>query len=228
MTATGLAVADLPAVLTPDTVLRRVTPGRLAEILGLSYHRGPDKPVDLAVVGAGPAGLAAALYGASEGLATVLLDTVGPGGQAAASSRIENYLGFPSGISGADLTGRAALQALKFGAQLSSPCEVVALDTSTERLRIILADDTEITTRAVVIATGARYRTLPLERWTDFEGAGIYYAATELEARDCGDNPVTVVGGANSAGQAALYLAGRGNEVTIAVRGTDLRSGMST
>jgi len=100
-------VADLPAVLTPDTVLRRVTPGRLAEILGLSYHRGPDKPVDLAVVGAGPAGLAAALYGASEGLATVLLDTVGPGGQAAASSRIENYLGFPDGVAGDQLTDRA-------------------------------------------------------------------------------------------------------------------------
>jgi len=209
-------------------VLRRVTPGRLAEVLGLSYHRGTDKPVDLAVVGAGPAGLAAALYGASEGLATVVLDAVGPGGQAAASSRIENYLGFPSGISGADLTGRAALQSLKFGAQLSSPCEVVALDTSAEQLRIVLADGTEITTRAVVIATGARYRRLPLERWTDFEGAGIYYAATELEARDCRDNPVTVVGGANSAGQAALYLAGRGNEVTVAVRGTDIRAGMST
>ena len=228
MTAAGLTAADLPTVLTPDTVLRRVTPGRLAEVLGLSYHRGTDKPVDLAVVGAGPAGLAAALYGASEGLATVVLDAVGPGGQAAASSRIENYLGFPSGISGADLTGRAALQSLKFGAQLSSPCEVVALDTSAEQLRIVLADGTEITTRAVVIATGARYRRLPLERWTDFEGAGIYYAATELEARDCRDNPVTVVGGANSAGQAALYLAGRGNEVTVAVRGTDIRAGMST
>jgi thioredoxin reductase (NADPH) len=228
MRAASLTPADLPVVLTPDTVLRRVTPGRLAEVLGLSYTRGTDKPVDLAVVGAGPAGLAAALYGASEGLATVLLDAVGPGGQAAASSRIENYLGFPFGISGADLTSRAALQALKFGADLSSPCEVVALDTSTERLSIVLADGNEITTRAVVIATGAHYRRLPLERWTDFEGAGIYYAATEIEARDCGDSPVTVLGGANSAGQAALYLAGRGNEVTVAVRRADIRAGMST
>jgi thioredoxin reductase (NADPH) len=227
MTAMGLGGADLPAVLTPSQVLRRATPGELAEILGLSYHRGANKPVDLTVVGAGPAGLAAALYGASEGLATVLLDAVGPGGQAAASSRIENYLGFPSGISGADLTGRAALQALKFGAQLSSPCDVVALDTSGERLGVVLADGTEIASRAVVIATGARYRRLPLERWSDFEGAGIYYAATELEARDCGENPVTVVGGANSAGQAALYLAGRGNEVTIAIRGVDIGAGMS-
>jgi thioredoxin reductase (NADPH) len=228
MKAATLSAPDLPAVLTPDMVLRRVTPGELAEVLGLSYQRGTDKPVDLAVVGAGPAGLAAALYGASEGLATVLLDAVGPGGQAAASSRIENYLGFPSGISGADLTSRAALQALKFGADLSSPCEVVALDTSTEQLRIVLADGNEITTRAVIIATGAHYRRIPLEKWTDFEGAGIYYAATEIEARDCGDRPVTVLGGANSAGQAALYLAGRGNEVTVAVRRADIRASMST
>ena len=227
MSAAGLATADLPAVLTPGAVLQRVTPGRLAEILGLSYTRSTDKPVDLTVVGAGPAGLAAALYAASEGLDTVLLDAIGPGGQAAASSRIENYLGFPSGISGGDLTSRAALQALKFGAELSSPCEVVALDTSSERLRIVLADGNQITTRAVVVATGAHYRKLPLERWADFEGAGIYYAATELEARDCRGNPVTVIGGANSAGQAALYLAGRGNEVTLAVRKADIRASMS-
>jgi thioredoxin reductase (NADPH) len=228
MTSADLATTDLPAVLTPDKILRRATPGELAELLGLSYHRSADKPVDLTVIGAGPAGLAAALYGASEGLATLLLDSVGTGGQAAASSRIENYLGFPSGVSGAVLTSRAALQALKFGAQLSSPCEVVNLDASTDALRVVLADGTQITTRAVVIATGARYRSLPLERWSDFEGAGIYYAATELEARDCADHPVTVVGGANSAGQAALYLAGRGNEVTIAVRGADITAGMST
>jgi thioredoxin reductase (NADPH) len=174
MSASGLSTADLPAVLTPDAVLRGVTPGRLAEILGLSYTRATDKPVDLTVVGAGPAGLAAALYGASEGLATVLLDATGPGGQAAASSRIENYLGFPSGISGADLTSRAALQALKFGAELSSPCEVVALDTSAERLRIVLDDGKEISTRAVVIATGAHYRGSPFERQPGLQGLGAW------------------------------------------------------
>lgn len=227
MTTMGLVSADLPAVLTQNRVLRRATAGELAEILGLSYHRGANKPVDLAVIGAGPAGLAAALYGASEGLETVLLDAVGPGGQAADSARIENYLGFPKGISGAELTSAAAVQALKFGAELSSPCNVVALDTSAERLRVVLGDGTEITTHAAVIATGARYRRLPLERWADFEGAGIYYAATELEARDCGDSPVTVVGGANSSGQAALFLAVRGNEVTIAIRGPDIGAGMS-
>jgi thioredoxin reductase (NADPH) len=228
MNAVDLGPSDLPAVLTPDRILRRATPGEFAEHLGLSYKRAADRPVDLTVIGAGPAGLAAALYGASEGLATVLLDAVGTGGQAAASSRIENYLGFPSGLSGADLTGRAAVQALKFGAQLSSPCQAVSLDASGALLRVVLEDGTDISTRAVVIATGARYRALPLDRWADFEGAGIYYAATELEARACDGHPVAVVGGANSAGQAALYLATRGTNVTLVVRGADISAGMSS
>jgi thioredoxin reductase (NADPH) len=228
MTAAALEAADLPAVLASGQALSRATPGELADLLGLSYHRSADKPVDLTVIGAGPAGLAAAVYGASEGLATVLLDSVGTGGQAAASSRIENYLGFPSGLSGGELAARATVQALKFGAQLSSPCRVVQLDTTGAQLRIVLSDGTDITTRAVVIATGAQYRGLPLERWPDFEGAGIYYAATALEVSACAGQPVTVVGGANSAGQAALYLAGRGSEVTLAVRGGDLSAGMSS
>ena len=170
--------------------------------------------MDVTIVGAGPAGLAAAVYGASEGLDTVLLDAIGTGGQAAASSRIENYLGFPFGLSGADLTGRAVLQALKFGTQLASPCQAVRLDTDRNggRLRLHLPEGEFLDSKAVVIATGARYRALPLERWPDFEGAGIYYAATELEARGCVGSPVAVIGGANSAGQAALYMAGR--EVT--------------
>lgn len=228
MRAAGLEAADLPAVLTLGTVLRRATPGELAERLGLSYHRAADAAVDLTVIGAGPAGLAAAMYGASEGLATVVLDAVAAGGQAAASARIENYLGFPSGLSGADLTGRAVVQALKFGAQVSTPCQAVGLDAGDGRLRVLLSDGSDIHTRAVVIATGAAYRALPLERWSDFEGAGIYYAATELEARACEGSQVAVVGGANSAGQAALYLAGRGADVTLVVRGADIRSGMST
>jgi thioredoxin reductase (NADPH) len=167
--AAGVAAADLPVVLTPGRVLRRATPGDLAQHLGLSYRRSGDRAVDLVVVGAGPAGLAAAVYGASEGLETVLLDTVGTGGQAAASSRIENYLGFLSGLSGADLTGRAAVQALKFGAQISSPCEVVALEPGAGRLAVRIADGTRIETSAVVVATGARYRALPLSRWVEFE-----------------------------------------------------------
>ena len=212
MAAAELTAADLPAVLTPSRTLRRTTPGELAEHLGLSYHRSADRSIDVAVVGGGPAGLAAAVYGASEGLATVLIDAVATGGQAAASSRIENYLGFPSGLS---------------GAELSSPCKAVSLDCTGGQLRVVLQDGTDIVARSVIIATGARYRSLPLERWPDFEGAGIYYAATEIEARACGNQPVTVVGGANSAGQAALYLASRDSAVNLVVRGPDLTAGMS-
>ena len=230
MVSSGLTEDDLPAVVMPGATLKRATPGMLGQTLNLSYHRSSQKPVDVAIVGAGPAGLAAAVYGASEGLATVLLDAVGAGGQAAASSRIENYFGFPFGLSGADLTGRAVLQALKFGAQLASPCRAVKLDTDRNggRLRLHLPDGEFIDSKAVVIATGASYRALPLERWPDFEGAGIYYAATELEARGCVGSPVTVVGGANSAGQAALYMAGRGSDVSLVVRGPDIATEMSS
>jgi thioredoxin reductase (NADPH) len=227
MRLTPLAAADLPAVVTPQRVLRRATPGQLAEVLGLSYHSAAGKVADLAIVGSGPAGLAAAVYAASEGLDTLLLDATGTGGQAASSSRIENYPGFPSGLSGHDLTQRAALQALKFGATLSSPSQVTVLDTTAQYLQVRLADGTAISSRAILIATGSRYRVLPLARWAEFEGAGIYYAATELEARACGTEPVTVIGGANSAGQAALFLAARGNPVTLAIRGADPAAGMS-
>ena len=229
MGSSGLTEDDLPAVVMPGATLKRATPGTLAQKLNLSYHRSAKKPVDVTIVGAGPAGLAAAVYGASEGLDTVLLDAIGTGGQAAASSRIENYFGFPFGLSGADLTGRAVLQALKFGAQLASPCQAVRLDTDRNggRLRLHLPEGEFIDSKAVVIATGARYRALPLERWPDFEGAGIYYAATELEARGCAGSPVTVIGGANSAGQAALYLAGRGSDVSLVVRGPDIAAEMS-
>jgi thioredoxin reductase (NADPH) len=223
-----LLASDLPAVFTPHDVLRAATPGEMAQLLGLSYRRNTNDLVDLTVIGSGPAGLGAAVYGASEGLDTVLLDAIGIGGQAAASSRIENYLGFPSGLSGHDLTQRAALQALKFGAQLSSPCRVVDLDTGGVHLSVTLSDGKTIDTRAVLIASGVRYKALPLPRWNHFEGAGIYYAATELEARACGSQPVTVIGGANSAGQAALYLASRGSAVTLAVRGPDANATMSS
>src|SRR5580704_7182236 len=229
MGSSGLTEDDLPAVVMPGATLKRATPGTLGQQLNLTYHRSTKKPVDVTIIGAGPAGLAAAVYGASEGLDTVLLDATGTGGQAAASSRIENYFGFPFGLSGADLTGLAVLQALKFGAQLASPCQAVKLDTDRngDLLRLHLQGGEVIDSKAIVIATGARYRALPLERWPDFEGAGIYYAATELEARACAGSPVTVVGGANSAGQAALYLAGRGSEVSLVVRGPDIATEMS-
>jgi thioredoxin reductase (NADPH) len=226
--AVSAADGDLPIVITPSAVIRHATPSRLAEHLGLSYRPGRAEQVDLVVIGAGPAGLAAGVYGASEGLHTLVLDSVAAGGQAAASSRIENYLGFTSGISGAELTATAAVQAQKFGARIASPCEVAALHADAGGVEVVLADATTIRARAAIIATGAAYRSLPLDRWSDFEGAGIYYAATEIEARASGPNPVAVIGGANSAGQAALYLAGRGSPVTLVVRGGDLQAGMSS
>jgi thioredoxin reductase (NADPH) len=178
----------LPTVITPTAVLRHATPALLAGHLGLSYQPVAGPLLDLVIVGAGPAGLAAAVCGASEGLRTLLLDAVAAGGQAAAA-RIGNYLGFTSGISGAELTGRAAVQAQKFGARIASPSQAARLDTTHERLRIMLTNYNTIEARAVVIATGARYRSLPLDRWAEFEGAGIYFAATELEARACGPDP---------------------------------------
>jgi thioredoxin reductase (NADPH) len=218
---------ELPVVVTPTGILRNATAGVVAEHIGLSYRVVEGRVYDVVVVGAGPGGLAAAVYGASEGLDTMLLDGVAVGGQAAASSRIENYLGFPFGLTGADLTSRAELQAHKFGAQVSTPCAVTGLHTGDGELRLTLSDGTEVHTHSVVIASGATYRRLPLDRWEDFEGAGIYYAATELEARTCTPEPVTVVGGANSAGQASIYLADRGSPVDLVVRGDDLAAGMS-
>jgi len=227
LASVSLTAADLPVVITPTAVLRRATTAALAGALGLSSGSGTGRSVDLTVIGAGPAGLAAAVYAASEGLDTLVLDGITIGGQAASSSRIENYLGFPSGISGSDLTERAAVQAEKFGARFSSPSRVVALDSAHGELALMLDDGTRVATRAVIVATGVQYRSLPLDRWTDFEGAGIYYAATELEVRACGSQPVTVIGGANSAGQAALYLAEQGIPVNIVVRGADLGREMS-
>jgi thioredoxin reductase (NADPH) len=225
--AAGVAPADLPAVLTAAVVIRNATPARLAAVLGLSHRSVGSATLDVVVVGGGPAGLAAAVNAASEGLQTLLVDAVAAGGQAAASSRIENYLGFPSGLSGSDLTARAVIQAQKFGARIATPTTAAGVDTTPGHLRILLDDSTAIDTRSIVLATGARYRTLPLPRWGDFEGTGIYYAATELEARMCGNAPAVVVGGANSAGQAALFLAGRCGSVQLIVRGTSLAAGMS-
>ena len=226
--AVGAEPSDLPVAITSSGVLLNATPGVLAEHLGLSYRPPPPgSTVDLVVVGAGPAGLAAAVYGASEGLRTMVLEASAAGGQAAASSRIENYLGFTSGISGDELTAAAAVQAEKFGARIASPCPVARLEARGDVIGLTLFDGSELAARAVVIATGAQYRALPLERWDDFEGAGIYHAATGIEARACAHSPVAVVGGANSAGQAALYLAGHGSDVALVVRGSDLRSKMS-
>ncbi|MGW4964578.1 FAD-dependent oxidoreductase [Nonomuraea sp. NPDC004186] len=229
MTSAGLAEDELPAAIAGGSVLRRATPGTLAEVLGLTYR--PDgRPVDLVVVGAGPAGLAAAVYGASEGLVTVLLDRSGLGGQAAKSARIENYLGFPHGVSGADLTRLAMVQALKFGVRIYSPCAAAGLDLSDDRRpAVLLEDGSRIECRAVIAATGAHYRSLDIPRWATFEKSGcIRYAATDLDVREYENQPVTVVGGANSAGQAALSLAARGATVDLIIRGADLGTRMSS
>jgi thioredoxin reductase (NADPH) len=222
-----IAPRDLPVVIATGTVLRHPSPGLLADYLGLTIGTMPDGGFDLIVVGAGPAGLAAAVYGASEGLRTLVLEMVAVGGQAGSSSRIENYLGFPTGISGGDLTQRATVQAQKFGASLSSPSTVVSLREEAGHFVLRLSGGTDVAGRAVIVATGARYRRLDAVRLEQFESRGVYYAATELEARMCAGSPAVVAGGGNSAGQAAVFLANAGSAVTIVIRGPDLAASMS-
>jgi thioredoxin reductase (NADPH) len=225
----GAGVQHLPLVVTPTgEVLRNATPGTLSDKLGLAYRAVQGRHFDLVVVGGGPAGLAAAVYGASEGLDTVVFDKLAAGGQAAASARIENYLGFPSGLAGAELTSLAIVQAEKFGARITSPCQAASLRVVDGQLVVTLDDGTEVPTRAVIVSSGAHYRSLGVDRWSEFEGAGIHYSATDLEARACGGADVAVVGGANSAGQASLSLAGRGCKVKLLIRGQDLFADMSS
>jgi thioredoxin reductase (NADPH) len=223
----GLRPHDVPAVITPTAKLRRPTVGEFAEHLGLTYHPVPGYLSDLVVVGTGPAGLAASVYGASEGLETLSLDAVGAGGQAGASSRIENYVGFPNGVSGDDLVTRAAIQAMRLGARLNAPCEVGGLRREEGFHVVVLADGSEVPTRAVIIASGARYRRLEVDELERYEGAGVYYAATELEARVCRGFKTIVVGGGNSAGQAAVYMAQQGSPVSLVVRRRELAETMS-
>jgi thioredoxin reductase (NADPH) len=223
----GLSSQDTPVVMTPNGILRRPTTGEFAEALGLTFQPVPGYLFDLVVIGSGPAGLAAAVYGASEGLNTVCLDAVTVGGQAGSSSRIENYAGFPNGISGGDLTSRAAAQALRLGARLNAPCEVVGVRAEGSFHAVVLGDGSEIPTRAVIVASGARYQRLAVADLERFEGAGVYYAATDLEARVCDGRPVLVIGGGNSAGQAAIYLAQSNCSVTLAIRRSGLTETMS-
>ncbi|HTB50397.1 MAG TPA: FAD-dependent oxidoreductase [Solirubrobacteraceae bacterium] len=223
----GLQPQDIPAVITATETLRHPSPAIFAEHLGLTFQPTPGFIFDLVVIGSGPAGLAAAVYGASEGLRTVSLDAVAIGGQAGASSRIENYAGFPNGISGEELTGKTAVQAMRLGARLNSPCEVTGLRSEASFHVVVLRDGSEVPTRAVIVASGARYRRLDVEDLERFEGAGVYYAATDLEVRVCSGTPVVVIGGGNSAGQAAIYLAQNNCSVTIAIRQEDLTKSMS-
>jgi thioredoxin reductase (NADPH) len=223
----GVAPVEAPVVIWGDHVLRNPTNAELAAVVGLRDDAPSLALCDIVVAGAGPAGLAAAVYGASEGLATVALDGVATGGQASTSSKIENYLGFPAGISGAELAERATMQARKFGARIAVGAEVTALKRRDGRYAVTLADGETLAARTVVIATGARYRRLPVERLEQFEGAGVYYAATLMEAQLCAGHAVAVVGGGNSAGQATIFLAQHASHVYLLLRHADLGRDMS-
>ncbi len=224
----GIPASETPVVVGREgRFLRRPSIEDLARCAGLDVVLDPAELHDLIVVGAGPAGLAAAVYGASEGLDVLVLERLATGGQAGTSSRIENYLGFPAGISGVELTRNALLQAQRFGARIDIPGTVVRLGID-EGVRVLtLADGTKLRTRCILIATGVSYRRLDLPRFREFEGAGVYYAATEMEARLCRGDDVAVVGAGNSAGQAIVYLSRYARTVHVIVRGDDLGTSMS-
>ncbi len=223
-----VAPEELPVVLLPDErVLRNPGIPALADALGLVEHVDADCVYDLAIVGAGPAGLAAAVYAASEGLQVILVEGLAPGGQAGTSSKIENYLGFPTGISGQALAGRAQIQAQKFGARLLVSRHVTGIECGERPYRLALDDGRTIAACAVVVATGARYRKLAVPGFEAFEGQGIHYAATAMEAQLCGNEEVVVVGGGNSAGQAAVYLSRGAAHVHVLVRAEGLAATMS-
>ena len=224
----NLDEGDLPVVITPGPIVLRKPPAwELADRLGITEPFDEAVVYDVAVVGAGPAGLAAAVYAASEGLSTIVIESEAPGGQAGTSSKIENYLGFPTGISGQALAGRAQAQAQKFGAYLAISRAASALHCETRPYRIALEDGRSVRAQAVVVATGARYRKLDLPNYDRFEGQGIYYAATGIEAQLCESQHVALVGGGNSAGQAAMFLSRTAAHVHILVRGADLSASMS-
>ena len=220
--------ADVPVVICRgDAVLRNPTNAQIAECLGFNDAIDQTRVSDLVIVGAGPAGLAAAVYGASEGLNVLVVESGSPGGQAGSSSRIENYLGFPTGISGLDLTGRAYAQAQKFGAQIMIAKGATGLACDRQPYGVRIDGGTGLAARAVIIATGAEYRKPPLENLSQFEGGGVYYAATPMEAQVCVGEEVVVVGGGNSAGQAAVFLAQTVKRVHMLVRSDGLTDSMS-
>jgi thioredoxin reductase (NADPH) len=209
-----------------DQVLRNPSNAELAARIGL-HPTGDGSVCDVIVVGAGPAGLAAAVYAASEGFETVACDAVATGGQAGTSPRIENYLGFPTGISGSELAERAVIQAEKFGAHINVSARAVALEPSDGHHTVHFDDGSAVTAQAVLIATGVHYRRLPVPRLEEFEGASVYYAATQMEAHQCLSDPIVVVGGGNSAGQASLFLARYAAKVHLVIRHGDLERDMS-
>ena len=223
-----IGVDETPVVICRGTnVLRKPSVEQLAECLGLRADLRGEVVRDLVIVGAGPAGLSAAVYAASEGLDVLVLEAHAPGGQAGSSSRIENYLGFPTGVSGLELAGRAFSQAEKFGAEIGVARSAVKLWCDARPYQVELSDGARVRARAVIIATGARYRKPALTDLSRFEGTGVYYGATHVEGMLCQGEDVIVVGGANSAGQAAVYLSGHARRVHVLVRGAGLASSMS-
>jgi thioredoxin reductase (NADPH) len=224
---------NIPASETPVVFARggklkkKPSIEEFARCAGLTATIEDDHVYDLVVVGAGPAGLAASVYAASEGLDVLTADSLAAGGQAGTSSRIENYLGFPAGISGAELTRNALVQAQRFGAQITVPCSVRSLGIDGGDRIVTLGDGTRVRTRCVLVASGVEYRKLDVPRFADFESAGIYYAATEMEARLCRDEEIVVVGGGNSAGQAVVFLSRLARRVHCLCRGKDLNASMS-
>ncbi|MFI5589355.1 FAD-dependent oxidoreductase [Amycolatopsis sp. NPDC051758] len=219
--------ADIPVIVTPDgTALKQPTGGEIADAVGLST-RPAQEFYDLVVIGGGPAGLGAAVYGASEGLRTVLVEKKATGGQAGTSSRIENYLGFPDGVSGAQLTDRARRQAQKFGAEVLTARDVVGLEARGSSRVITFGDGSEIAAHSVILASGVTYRALDAEGIEELSGRGVYYGSAATEAPECKGEHVYIVGGANSAGQAAVFFSRHASDVTILVRGESLEASMS-
>lgn len=223
-----VGVADVPIVICQGGhFFKNPSVEQLAAAMGLSAELDPQEVREVVIVGAGPGGLAAAVYAASEGLDVLVLESTAPGGQAGTSSRIENYLGFPTGISGQALAGRALSQAEKFGGEVAIGRTAVRLDCDSRPYRIFLSDGQVVRTRTIVIATGVRYRRLELPSLEKYEGAGVFYSATHLEGQFCAGEEVAIVGGGNSAGQAAVYLSQVASQVHILVRGTGLAQSMS-
>ncbi|MDJ1498073.1 FAD-dependent oxidoreductase [Cytophagaceae bacterium DM2B3-1] len=223
----SIDMKDLPVVLLEDgTYLKDPSVTEIAERLGLKPHASAEL-YDVVIIGAGPAGLSAAVYGGSEGLKTLLIEKRAPGGQAGTSSRIENYLGFPSGLSGSDLSRRAITQATRFGVEFLSPAEVVDIELQDNYKILTLSTGAKINTRSLIIATGVDYRKLDTKGVSDFTGAGVYYGAATTEANGCRDREVFVVGGGNSAGQGAMYLSQYAKTVYLVIRRPDLTETMS-
>src|SRR5580693_4058338 len=230
-TARSCSIASgVPAVIFGrNVVVTDPTPDKVARLLGLHLDFQDNETVDVLIVGGGPAGVAAGVYAGAEGLCALVVEDVAIGGQAGTSSRIENYMGFPTGISGADLVWRGEIQAMKFGTRFAMPRRAVRLQRLEDQVFCATFDTGQrVRAKAVVVATGVQYRRLPLERLADFEGAGIYYAATEMEARYCKGTEAVIVGGGNSAGQAAMFLSRSARCVRLLVRGSSLAASMSS